>query len=183
MYDFGMALGNSLRSSILFAIGQLDKAKVYRIIRTHMKYFTYTILVIKICFFAFHQFIARLFFSDPEMVALFSKMLLIYSFILVFEPLNFIIGTLLRTFEMNKHTTIIFFFYSFPFSVQIYVYLHYYDLKHLSPLYALIVCNVCIISCYFFFLFKNTDSNLDKIIKSFGREFTVIRNSNSISIN
>ena len=97
---------------------------------------------------------------------LFSEMILIYSFFLVFDSLIPILSTMLRTFGMNTHASVIIFLaFGFPFILQNYVYVVYMDLENFSPIISLLVCNVFIFFSGIFFIFKNTKKNLNQIIE------------------
>ena len=166
MFFFGYGASIKIRSSILFYIGKRDKLKVLEIMKTNLRYFLQTTFVIACCLFLLKYHIAFLFFKDPEMSSMFSKMISYYSIFLMSDSILPTLVTLLRTFDMNLHSSmIIFLAFGIPFISQNYIYVVYLKLEYLSPILSLFVCNILIVSSSVYFICKNHREKLDNRLK------------------
>ena len=153
---------------MLFHIGRGDRARVYSAIKTNVTYFLAVMISFSVLLFVFSHWLARLFFFDAELRGLFANMLKILSLFSWYNSTMPGLSTLLRVFDMNLHASlIVFLVFGIPFIVQNYVYVKYLNLENYSPVLALSVCNISIVSLSIYFLWKNTEASLSKQIQAF----------------
>ena len=166
MYNFGIAVGVKLRSSILFAIGKGQEALVYSAIKSDVLLTALTMVPFSVCFGLSRRQIASLYFSASEMQTAFSQMVLFYSTVMILDTFVPVLMTLIRTFDMNfLATCLIFLSFGVPLCVLTYLLVAFAGLEYFSPNLSLLVCNVLTIGGGLFLLCRNARANLRGLLQ------------------
>ena len=166
MYNFGVAIGVKLRSSILFAIGKGEEDMVFSCIKSDILLTVFTMIFVSLLFGVSRVEIAKLFFSDSDVIESFSNMILLYSCFMIMDTLVPIMITLIRTFSMNFYATcLVFLAFGIPLSLLTYMFVVFLDLEYFSPILSLLICNVLTMGVGLILLCRNGKRNLRKLIE------------------
>ena len=161
MFNFGIAVGVKLRSSILFAIGKGQEASVYSAIKSDLLLTALTMVPISVCFGLCRRQIASLYFSSVQMQTAFSRMVLLYSCVMSLDTFVPIVMTLIRTFDMNFFAIcLIFLCFGIPLSGFTYLFVMVLGLEYFSPNLSLLICNLLTILGGLTLLCRNGQVNL-----------------------
>lgn len=158
---FGYGCSSLVRSTVLFCIGKMQKDKVMSFIQLFLKYFMMTMISYALLLFLFSRYIARLFFSDPQMITNLSNCIKIYAFNCTLDIGYPVCLTLFRIVGINTEIIYInFCCFALPFNVWLYFAIFKLNLEFYSPIMGLFMCNFIATTTSVIILWKNFSNKL-----------------------
>ena len=126
-------------------MGKGNTPAIRMTIRRCIQYFVYTLVTLSCLIYLFSDYLARCFFTSPDMISKLSKVYKIFACFMILDSFMPTTGTLLRILGLSHIAGLIStFFAGFLFLAQNYVYAIYFKMDYLSPVISLLISDIMV---------------------------------------